>query len=106
MSKVRERPGSTFSAAGSGSATFDGMPEIPEEELRNNIAEILRRAEAGEEFTITASGQPVAKLGPIERRRWVPSERLGALSKMPVDPTLAQDLEGFEFDIGNPWEDK
>jgi antitoxin (DNA-binding transcriptional repressor) of toxin-antitoxin stability system len=29
------------------------VPVIPREELRNNVAAMLRRAEAGEEFTIT-----------------------------------------------------
>jgi prevent-host-death family protein len=81
------------------------MPTIPQKQLRNEIGEILRRAEAGEVFTITVSGRPVAQLGPIERRRWVPSEQLGVLSTMPVDPTLARDIEDFDFDIGNPWED-
>lgn len=39
------------------------MTTIPQKELRNNVAEVLRRAEAGEEFTITVSGRPVAQLG-------------------------------------------
>jgi antitoxin (DNA-binding transcriptional repressor) of toxin-antitoxin stability system len=39
------------------------MPTIPQKELRNNIGEVLRRAEAGEEFTITVSGRPAAHLG-------------------------------------------
>ena len=37
---------------------------IPQKELRNNVADVLRRAEAGEQFTITVAGRPVA-----ERRR-------------------------------------
>jgi prevent-host-death family protein len=32
------------------------MPTIPQKELRNNVADVLRRAEAGEEFTITVAG--------------------------------------------------
>jgi prevent-host-death family protein len=42
---------------------------IPQKELRNNVAEVLRRAEAGEEFTVTVAGRPVAQLGPAARRR-------------------------------------
>ncbi len=41
------------------------MPTIPQKELRNNVAEVLRRAEAGEAFTITVAGRPVAELGPV-----------------------------------------
>src|SRR3954471_7507360 len=40
------------------------MPVIPQKELRNNVGEVLRRAEAGEEFTVTVAGRPVARLGP------------------------------------------
>jgi prevent-host-death family protein len=43
------------------------MANIPQKELRNNIGEVLRRAEAGEELTITVSGRPVARLGPPAR---------------------------------------
>ncbi len=32
------------------------MATIPQKELRNNVADVLRRAEAGEEFTITVAG--------------------------------------------------
>ncbi|EUA52233.1 prevent-host-death family protein [Mycobacterium xenopi 4042] len=40
------------------------MATIPQKELRNNVGEVLRRAEAGEEITITVAGRPVAQLGP------------------------------------------
>jgi prevent-host-death family protein len=44
---------------------------IPHRELRTRSGEVLRRAEAGEELTITVDGRPVAQLGPVPRRRWV-----------------------------------
>lgn len=34
-------------------------------ELRNNIAQSLRRAEAGERLVVTVDGRPVAQLGPL-----------------------------------------
>lgn len=68
------------------------MAVIPQKELRNNIGEILRRAEAGEELTITVAGRPVAQLGPVRARQWVPSAQLADLWAMPADPTLAKDL--------------
>ncbi len=40
------------------------MTTIPQRELRNNVSDVLRRAEAGERFTITVDGRPVAELGP------------------------------------------
>ncbi len=38
---------------------------IPQRELRNQAGAVLRRAEAGERFTITIDGRPVAELGPL-----------------------------------------
>lgn len=80
------------------------MPTIPQKELRNNSGEILRRAEAGERFTITVAGRPVANLGPASRRQWVSTNDLGDLWRLPADPGLARDLEGFGGDLGDPWD--
>lgn len=104
MPKLREAPGYPCTGAGSNTATVDLVPTIPQKELRNNIGEILRRAEAGEEFTITVSGRPVANLGPREDRRWVSAESLEGLWKLPVDPGYLRDIENFGFELRNPWE--
>lgn len=70
---------------------------IPQRELRNNVADVLRRAEAGAEFTITVRGRPVARLGPADR----PPERQldvdrdtfqAILAATPVDDRYAADL--------------
>jgi prevent-host-death family protein len=79
------------------------MATIPQKDLRNNVAEVLRRAEAGEEFTITVSGRPVAQLGPVRTRQWVPSRQLGDLWGAPPDPTLEKDLEAMGGDLVDPW---
>jgi prevent-host-death family protein len=80
------------------------MPEIPQKMLRNEIGEILRRAEAGEEFTITVSGRPVAQLGPLDdRRQWVAAATLEDLWKLPVDENLADDLREFDIALRDPW---
>lgn len=42
---------------------------IPQRELRNDNAEIMKAVEAGERFVVTRNGQPVAELRPYERRR-------------------------------------
>ena len=81
------------------------MATIPQKDLRNNVAEILRRAEAGEEFTITVSGRPVAELGPARTRQWVDSGRLDDLWELPVDPSLERDLESFGATLRDPWKD-
>lgn len=45
------------------------MATVPQRELRNNTAELLRRVERGEHLTITVHGHPVADLVPPQQRR-------------------------------------
>jgi len=66
---------------------------IPQKELRNNIGDVLRRAEAGEEFTVTVSGRAVARLGPARPRQWVSGPALERVWQTPAPQTLADDLE-------------
>lgn len=85
------------------------MTTIPQRELRNNVSDVLRRAEQGERFTITVAGRPVAELGPP------PQQPRGAsfadlrriLQETPVDPGWAEDLKRMrEEDRANavdPW---
>jgi len=79
------------------------MATIPQKELRNNVAEVLRRAEAGEEFTITVSGRPVAQLGPAAKRRWVGGPGLSEVFRTPAPKTLAEDLERFPAELVDPF---
>jgi len=82
---------------------------IPQRELRNNIAAVLRAAEAGETFTVTVRGRPVARLGPpgeaggprtdVDRRT---TRRILAL---PVDDALARELDAAEAPVEDPWSD-
>lgn len=80
------------------------MATIPQKELRNNVGEVLRRAEKGEEITITVSGRPVAQLGPVRKRQWVPGKELADLWRLPPDPTLEKDLEAFGGELRDPWD--
>lgn len=63
------------------------MTTIPQRELRNNVSDVLRRAELGERFTITVTGRPVAELGPPARAVAAPTgEQLTQLlAATPVD---------------------
>jgi len=78
------------------------MHVIPQKELRNNVGEVLRRAEAGEEFTITVAGRPVAQLGPSRRRRWVSGAELDRVWATPAPASLADDLERFPGELVDP----
>jgi prevent-host-death family protein len=57
---------------------------ISQRELRNDSGTIMRRVEAGERFTVTRNGVPVADLLPHDpaetdrRRRFVPVKEIAA----------------------------
>ena len=59
-----------------------GPEVIPQRVLRNEIGEILRRAEAGEEFIVTTNGRPVAKVVPITSARNAPA----SMPRLPTTP--------------------
>lgn len=82
---------------------------IPQRELRNNIAAVLRAAEAGETFTVTVRGRPVARVvphGDLSRPRIdVDRETLRRILALPIDAELARDLDDAEAPVDDPWPD-
>ena len=86
---------------------------IPQRELRNDVAAILREAEAGTEFTVTVRGRPVAKVVPLddapEPREDVDRETLlRILRETPVDEGWAAELREMraaELPVDDPWND-
>lgn len=68
--------------------------EIPQRELRNDIANVLRQVASGMRLRVTVRGRPVADLVPIsEARRFVPrSEFQLILLEDPLDPGFAEDV--------------
>ena len=84
------------------------MKTIAQRELRNHSGEILRQAEAGQQFAVTVDGRPVAVLGPYQKRQWVPREEvLKILRSLPSDSTFFEDIRelgGTLEDLEDPWE--
>lgn len=91
---------------------------IPQRELRNDSAEIMRRVEAGETFVVTRNGKPVADLVP-HRPADVPTQRrptLGELQatfrRLPTvdldrwnrDRDAADEILGPDDPLEDPWE--
>lgn len=77
------------------------MSEVASRELRNNTAGLLRRAQAGENITVTVNGKPVARLSPLQptRRRWLSREELvHRLSRAQADSGLRRDLDALVGD--------
>ena len=79
------------------------METIPQKELRNNVGEVLRRAEGGEQFLITVAGRPVAELGPASRRCWVGGQALAGVFDTPPPQTLSKDLQQFPAGLADPF---
>lgn len=72
------------------------MKTIPQRELRNNSAEILRKAETGQVFVISVGGRPVALLGPCPKAQWVGrAEVVAMLRSGSEDPTFFDDISGM-----------
>lgn len=70
--------------------------EIPQRELRNDTARVLREVAAGAQMRVTVRGRPVADLVPItESRRFVPHRDVESiLRESPLDA-------GFTVDVGD-----
>lgn len=81
---------------------------IPQRDLRNNIAAILREAQDGTVFTVTVRGRPVAQLGPPEApagpRTDVDRATIRRILAQPLDSSaLAADLDAAEAPLDDPW---
>ena len=77
---------------------------IPQKELRNNVGEVLRRAEAGEEFTITVAGRPVAQLGPTSPRRWVSGPQLAQVWMTSAPESELEALGDLPGELADPFD--
>jgi len=79
---------------------------VPQRELRNHTAEVLRRVEEGERVEITVNGRPVAELSPIDSRRtFVPSDELRRkfAGVLPADDRLAEELDAADTPARDPF---
>lgn len=80
---------------------------IPQRELRNDISRVLRAAEAGESFTVTVRGRPVARLVPPGEpgrpRTDVDRATVRRILAGPLDESLAANLEEAEAPLEDPW---
>ncbi len=75
---------------------------IPQRELRNNSAEVLRRVRDGESFVVTVRGEPVAELVPVLRpRRWVPGDAVAEAFRpqAPLPPASVDRLRELDAEI-------
>lgn len=78
---------------------------VPQRELRNQTAEVLREVEAGGTVRITVNGRPVADLTPIRSRaRFVGPDVLERLFALPADDGWSGLREALRGDEPvDPW---
>lgn len=80
---------------------------IAHRDLRNQSGRVLREAQAGERFVVTVGGRPVAVLGPLEPRAFVPTRQVReGLRTITPDAGFAKDarrLGGRLNDTQDPW---
>ena len=79
------------------------MDEVGLREMRQNASELVRRAEAGEQLTITVAGRPAAVLGPISPRVWRRWGDLEPLFAGPTDPEWASTRDQLDDGPADPW---
>ena len=82
------------------------MATIPQRELRNDTAGVLRRVEAGETVRITSNGRPVADLVPVERAATYVAlaEVVGQIGGvLRVDDRLDDELRELDSDVRDPF---
>jgi prevent-host-death family protein len=77
------------------------VSEVASRDLRNDTAGVLRRAQAGEDITITVKGRPVAVLTAVRprRRRWLSgTEFIARTRRIQADAGLRDDLAALAGD--------
>jgi prevent-host-death family protein len=75
-------------------------------ELRQNASDLVRRAEEGEEITITVAGRPGARLVPAVPRIWRRWADVAALFAGPADPAWNADRDAIAHEVRDPWATK
>jgi prevent-host-death family protein len=79
------------------------MSEVGLREMRQNASDLVRRAQAGEQVTITVAGRPAAVLGPVSPRAWRRWDDLADVFAEPTDADWAHDRDLLDDSLADPW---
>lgn len=82
------------------------MGEVGLREMRQNASELVRRAQAGEQVTITVAGRPAATLGPVGNRAWRRWDDIAEIYAQPADGEWAHDRDLVDHTIDDPWRER
>ena len=79
------------------------MEDVGLRELRQQASQLVRRAQAGEQVTITVSGRPAARLVPVEPNAWRTFDDIAELFAGPPDTEWTSDRELLDTSLRDPW---
>ena len=79
------------------------MTSVGLKELRQHAFDLVRRVQAGEEFTITVSGRPSARLVPADATQWRSWGQIVGLFNGPGDPAWDQDRQLLDDEVRDLW---
>jgi prevent-host-death family protein len=71
--------------------------------MRQNASELVRRAQAGEQVTITVAGRPAAVLGPVSARTWRRWDDLADIFAGPADDEWERERDLLDHSPADPW---
>ncbi|UGT58358.1 type II toxin-antitoxin system Phd/YefM family antitoxin [Nocardia asteroides] len=75
-------------------------------ELRQQASELVRRAERGEDVTITVAGRPSVRLVPAAPASWRRYDEVEDLWAGAADPDWEFDRDQIDQQIRDPWADR
>jgi prevent-host-death family protein len=82
------------------------MAEVGLREMRQGASELVRRAQAGEQVTITVAGRPAAVLGPVSARVWRRWDDLADIFVRPADDGWVDDRDLVDGSVVDPWTER
>ncbi|GEM30644.1 hypothetical protein NN3_16510 [Nocardia neocaledoniensis NBRC 108232] len=75
-------------------------------ELRQRASELVRRAERGEDVTITVAGRPSVRLVPAAPTSWRRYDEVADLWAGAADPDWEFGRDQIDQQIRDPWADR
>lgn len=80
------------------------MATVGLRELRQDASDLVRRAESGEEITVTVSGRPSVRLVPVLPQQWRTWNDIDEVFRGPHDPQWEADRDLIDQSaVRDPW---
>lgn len=80
------------------------MNSVGLRELRQQASELVRKAQDGEEVTITVAGRPAARLVPIAPKQWRTFDEIADIFDDEEDPDWEHDRDLIDQRLHDPWD--